>query len=234
MHRTDRHIHDDRKTPPRSAANGTDPESESASLSGAVEPPNPAAAPADQVAQVSDRPGYLSLKAFLADNASLIFLVGSLTSLATFVVNLELGWLDTYLKEALLAAAVTVWFELHAQWPDTLRLDRAGIIRPQRTLWRLELFSVLMQMLPVLFVIWAVAQAPEIAVPLIAIGLAFGIWRRHMAGRPSHRWLLLILLAFAFLVSELVLEQIFPDKTTLLDLATISVPTDVTQLETAS
>jgi hypothetical protein len=162
--------------------------------------------------------GYGTLKAFLAENASLIFMVGSLTSLSTFFVNLDLGWLDTYLKAVLLAAAGIVWFEFHAQWPDEMRLDRRGHVRPTGGVWRLVAFSYLMQITVVLIAIWSVAQAPEVVVPLLVVGLVVLLWQRLSRRRNLHPWLLPVMVAVAFLGSEFALARLFPHTTTLLDL----------------
>lgn len=170
---------------------------------------------------------YDTLKEFLAENASLIFMVGSLTSLTTFVVNLDLGWLDTYLKAALLAAAGTVWFEFHAQWPDEMRLDRRGHVRPKGGVWRLVAFSYLMQITVVLIAAWAIVQAPEVLIPLLTIGVVVLLWDRLARERSFRVWLLLAMVAVAFLGSELALERLFPHKTTLLDLVTIDVAREV-------
>lgn len=177
--------------------------------------------PTEAVVPTDDTIPYTSLKAFLAENASLIFMVGSLTSLSTFMVNLDLGWLDTYLKGILLAAAVVVWFEFHSQWPDQLRLDRPGHVRPARSMWRLEVFSLLMQLLPVLFATWAVVQSPEVAVPILAVAAAYAGWHRLCRGRARHRFLLVAMVLAAFLASEFALGAIFPNEPTMLDLLEI-------------
>ncbi len=200
--------------------------------------------PAASAPPVTDRPrtaagqagpspslGYDTLKAFLAENASLIFMVGSLTSLSTFFVNQELGWLDTYLKAILLAAAGIVWFEFHAQWPDEMRLDRRGLVRPTGGVWRLVAFSYLMQVTVVLIGVWSVAQAPEVVVPLLAVGLVVLLWHRLTRRRPLRFWLLLAMIAAAFLGSELALERIFPHKATLLDLVADDLARDADLLQ---
>jgi len=174
---------------------------------------------ADQptTARVSHSRSYASLKAFLAENASLVFFVGSLTSLTTFVVNLQLGWLDTYLKAILLAAAGTVWFEFHAQWPEEMRLDRGRHARPTAGVWRLVAFSYLMQLSVVLIGVWAVVQAPEVTVPLLVVGATVATWHRLVGSRPHRAGILVALVAVAFLAAELALERLFPHEPTLID-----------------
>ena len=196
-----------------------DGESGGGSVDVGVQPRQPAAAAASAAAPGLPPHAYPSLKAFLGENASLIFFVGSLTSLTTFIVNLQLGWLDTYLKAVLLAAAGTVWFEFHAQWPEEIRLDRSHRVRRGMASWRLLAFSYLMQFTMVLIAVWSLIQAPEVVVPLFVMGAVIPGWRRFVAGHASlhQRWVLPLLLVAAFVGSELILERLFPHTPTLVD-----------------
>jgi hypothetical protein len=160
-----------------------------------------------------------SLKDFLKENATLIFLIGSMTSLSSFVVNLPLGWLDSYLKAVLLAAALLLWMELHAQWPHDVRFPervvhpRIGTRRP----WRLALFALLMQATVVLFAVWSVVTAPEVIVPLLAAAGGWLAARRLIPRGRAGAVAAAAVMVVAFLLSEAALERIFPHKATLLD-----------------
>lgn len=201
-------------SPERSTAGGDTGASRSA----------PASLPAAADDEHPTRPAgrhYDSLKAFLSENSLLIVLVGSLTSLSTFLVNLDLGWLDTYLKAVLLAAAAVIWFELHAQWPDEVQLQRPLRRERPRAPWRLLVFSYLMQFLVVLFIVWSVVQAPEVVVPILTMGTVWLVWHRAARGCPP--WLGVVALVIAFVVSEVILELLLPHRPTLVDLAYRSV-----------
>lgn len=179
---------------------------------------NPAPAEPAPVVVRPPTPGD-SLKDFLKENSTLIFLIGSMTSLTTFVVNLQLGWLDSYLKAVLLSAALLLWMELHAQWPREVRLpDRIVHPRTKTTRpWRLVLFAALMQVTIVLFAVWAIVRAPEVVAPLVAAVAGWLLARRlPLRGRTGLAAMAAIAVV-AFLASELALERIFPHKQTLLD-----------------
>jgi len=107
-----------------------------------------------------------------------------------------------------------------------MRLDRRGHVRPTGGVWRLVAFSYLMQITVVLIAVWSVVQAPEVVVPLLAVGLVVMLWHGLTRERRLPLWLLLAMMTVAFLASELALARLFPHQATLLDLIATDIARD--------
>ena len=149
------------------------------------------------------------LKTFLAEHSALLGTVSILTSLSAFVINFHLGWLDLYLKAVLLLAALVVWLEFHARFPEALTKGHLHEVR--RLSWRLIAFAYLMRLIMVGFAVWAVWERPLMIVPLIALGAGAVVWHLTAGRGRAHYVLPLLAVVVGFVLSEVAIDAISPE-----------------------
>jgi hypothetical protein len=151
------------------------------------------------------------LKAVVLGNFPLLAAIGGLIGLATFVGALPLyaTWVQPFLTFLLLAAATLLWLELLAQWPAELRIDRGP--PPPGTPWRLVGFAYVLQLTMVGFIGGFLWRFPRLLIPLLAAGIAIGVWQFFLPRRlKAWRAMPLTLAILALLGAIIVLSLVHP------------------------
>jgi hypothetical protein len=150
------------------------------------------------------------LRDWIKENAALLSNASLLISLAAIALNVlpNAGFLDPYIKGLLFGAALLLLIELHHQWPDDLQLHvLRRNIRSTSHSWRMTGFALLLQVVTVVFVVWAILTNPLILVPLTAlwIVLAFRQWYFRRFGGLFAKTIGILALVAVLLISELLL-----------------------------